>query len=142
MASGIRKEIRGKDWVLAIVASAACLAACDGHADSVPTDAEGVEVIEYLVDPVAIVDLQGDLAGTVNQKDLPAVPAKVNALTTKGAFQVLKRSGEAVWLDPFDVKINAQGESVKDLCTRLAIGRPSDSTDRAAMGLGPGCEGR
>lgn len=100
-------------------------------------DAAGLNVLEYLADPVATRDLDGRLVGTVATAELPPTPVAVVDVQ-RGAVLIVTASGKGVWLDRDDVKLDRSG-SVRHLCNSLDVASGAEQVAAMKIATGASC---
>ena len=127
----MRSQLLRRSLALALVLAVTCGASAMVVAD------EGLNVIEYLVDPVRTRDADGRLVGSVPQTELPSAPAVVIDVQ-RDAVLVATPSGRGVWLDRNDVKLDRSG-SVRQLCTSVARTSGAGSVDTVKLGMRASC---
>lgn len=109
------------------------LLSCCGYA------AEPLKILQYLEDPLQILDSEGNFIRNAAVKDLPA--PEVLVLSTTANNELLKitgTDGAVLWLDSFQVKLN-KGKVVELPCVALAESQPVDAKTSGTMGYGENC---
>lgn len=100
---------------------------------------EPLKILQYLEDPVQILDKEGNFIRNAAATELP-VP-EVLVLATTGNNELLKitaTDGSELWLDSFQVKLN-KGKVVELPCVALAQSKPMDIQTGGTMGYGENC---
>ena len=96
-------------------------------------------VVQYVSDPVALLDETGRLLRKQPRTELPATPLAALQWNEDLELVQVEIDGQRVWLDGVDVRLN-EGKTVPMPCARLPRGKAESATNLSTIGYGAGCE--
>ncbi|EXF45181.1 hypothetical protein BAY1663_02393 [Pseudomonas sp. BAY1663] len=96
-------------------------------------------VVQYVSDPVALLDETGRLLHKQPRAELPPPPLAALQWNEELELVQVEIGGQRVWLDGVDVRLN-EGKTVPMPCARLPRGKAESATNLSTIGYGAGCE--
>lgn len=101
--------------------------------------AETQSVKAFLADPVAVLDEQGKQQRELAQKDAPAQPLPVLRYNKALDLVEVELTGQKVWLDTMDVRIEPPLNVVELPCQEMPKSLAKDSRNLSTISFGAGC---
>lgn len=95
-------------------------------------------VVAFLEDSVAVLDDQGEPQHDVARASLPKQPLPVLQYNKELDLVQVELSGQKVWLDTMQLRVNPPLNVVKMPCEKLSQSQAGDHTTNASLGYG-GC---
>lgn len=101
--------------------------------------AETLKILEYVNSSVALLDEEAGLIKKVDAATLPGTPVEVLSIDTDLEIVKIKdKSGNEIWLDTMDVKLN-KGKGVVMPCVALNKNEDKSSMQAGTLGYGKSC---
>jgi hypothetical protein len=103
---------------------------------------EPLKVVEYLTDPIEVLDAQANFISHKTQAELPKPGVVVTQVNEDlDLVQITLADGSVIWIDKFNLKLN-QEKAVKLPCTELMTSTFKESSDgtHGTMGFGQKCK--